>query len=163
MTETAKPLPSEPSKATQYEAVAMAAQRAAGSMADIRAALAVNLDDYGKGAETKGAADGLSQAARDVLAERQRQISAEGWTTGHDDEHATGGLALAAACYAISGRGVNQWPMEAMLYDWWPWDRKWWKPKTRRRDLVKAAALILAEIERIDRVGGDADSTPNAA
>lgn len=33
----------------------------------------------------------------------------------------------------------------------WPWDESWWKPTNRRRDLVKAGALILAEIERLDR------------
>lgn len=33
----------------------------------------------------------------------------------------------------------------------WPWDAAWWKPTDRRRDLVKAAALLIAEIERIDR------------
>lgn len=41
----------------------------------------------------------------------------------------------------------------------WPWHRVWWKPSTRRRNLVKAGALILAEIERLDRAAilkGDA-------
>ena len=33
----------------------------------------------------------------------------------------------------------------------WPWDRQWWKPKSRRRNLVRAAALLIAAIERIDR------------
>lgn len=33
----------------------------------------------------------------------------------------------------------------------WPWGSSWWKPKDPRRDLVRAGALILAEIERIDR------------
>lgn len=33
----------------------------------------------------------------------------------------------------------------------WPWPSKWWKPKSQRRDLVRAGALILAEIERLDR------------
>ena len=33
----------------------------------------------------------------------------------------------------------------------WPWHRQWWKPKNARRDLVRAAALIVAEIERLDR------------
>lgn len=33
----------------------------------------------------------------------------------------------------------------------WPWSRAWWKPASRRRCLIKAGALILAEIERIDR------------
>ncbi|MCM0757438.1 hypothetical protein M7775_02505, partial [Sporomusa sphaeroides DSM 2875] len=36
-----------------------------------------------------------------IAAERQRQISQEGWTPEHDDQHANGELALAAACYAI--------------------------------------------------------------
>ena len=36
----------------------------------------------------------------------------------------------------------------------WPhtWDASWWKPKDRRRDLVRAGALIIAEIERLDRL-----------
>jgi hypothetical protein len=33
----------------------------------------------------------------------------------------------------------------------WPWSREWWQPKDRRRDLVRAGALIVAEIERLDR------------
>lgn len=33
----------------------------------------------------------------------------------------------------------------------WPWDDVWWKPKDPRTNLVKAGALILAEIERMDR------------
>lgn len=42
----------------------------------------------------------LSRAASDVLAERARQIAVEGWTPDHDDAHAKGELAQAAACYA---------------------------------------------------------------
>lgn len=86
-------------------------------------------------------------AGRDVLAERQRQISAEGWTPEHDDKHTDGELAAAAACYAnpiqVRSGGVPSA---------WPWDRKWWKPRDRRSDLVRAGALILAEIERLDRL-----------
>jgi hypothetical protein len=37
----------------------------------------------------------------------------------------------------------------------WPWLSKWWKPKDRRRDLVRAAALVIAEIERLDRASSD--------
>jgi hypothetical protein len=40
--------------------------------------------------------------------------------------------------------------------DGWPWAPELWKPANARRDLVKAGALILAEIERLDRL------TPNA-
>lgn len=87
----------------------------------------------------------LTQAARDVLAERQRQIDVEGWTPEHDDtEHLPDELALAAASYVCADEGDAPPAI-------WPWDWKWWKPKSRRRNLVKAAALILAEIERLDR------------
>ena len=92
----------------------------------------------------------VSAAARDVLAERQRQISVEGWTPEHDDEHSSGELALAAACYAL----VANQPLERkapMCPGSWPWRYEWWKPSDRRRDLIKAGALILAEIERLDR------------
>ncbi len=93
--------------------------------------------------------DGL--AAQDVLLERARQISAEGWLPQHDDTHDRGELADAAACYAIlAGKGAT-----ATEFDqpgWWPWHWTWWKSTTRRRDLVKAGALIIAEIERLDRL-----------
>lgn len=87
-----------------------------------------------------------SPAARDVLAERQRQIQREGWTPEHDDEHCRGELAQAAACYAIGSVGCTSGT--TML---WPWAMNDWKPKGERRDLIRAAALIIAEIERLDR------------
>ncbi|WP_432538938.1 ead/Ea22-like family protein [Klebsiella pneumoniae] len=93
----------------------------------------------------------VTAAAADVLAERKRQVTAEGWTPGHDDEYEHGELANAAGCYALSSE----------LFDCagepprpWPWPDEWWKPTNRRRDLVKAGALILAEIERLDRTAG---------
>ena len=90
----------------------------------------------------------VTDAARDVLAERQRQISAEGWTPDHDDEHDTGSLAAAAGCYAMY---TLAYPAGDPHHNW-PWDKAWWKPSAdRRRNLVKAGALILAEIERLDR------------
>lgn len=85
-------------------------------------------------------------AIDDVIADRERQKSAEGWTPEHDDIHTEGELNHAAACYALNAGSKREEPPRS-----WPWDRKWWKPKDRRRDLVRAAALIIAEIERIDR------------
>lgn len=98
----------------------------------------------------KGISRGPTQAVLDVLAERRRQIEAEGWTPEHDDKHAEG-LAAAAACYAAGSRRLM---IEGDMADIevWPWDESWWKPTSRRRDLVKAGALILAEIERLDRM-----------
>lgn len=99
----------------------------------------------------------LTKAANDVLAERRRQTEAEGFDTAHDDEHSTGELADAAACYALgvySERGDAGVPGDIPPY--WPWDESWWRPKDRRRNLVRAAALLLAEIERLDRAAGRA-------
>lgn len=92
----------------------------------------------------------VTEAARDVLAERQRQVETEGWTPKHDDEHQHGEMAGAAACYAL--RNVQHWGAAQAAASLWPWDEKWWKPSDNRRNLVKAGALIIAEIERIDRL-----------
>jgi len=93
----------------------------------------------------------VTDAERDVIAERQRQISAENWTPEHDDTHSRGGMAVAAACYALSSAG---WSRTA-IWEIWPkaWGVNWFKPTytAPRRDLVKAGALIIAEIERLDR------------
>jgi hypothetical protein len=95
----------------------------------------------------------FSAAARDVLAERQRQVSVEGWATEHD----TGAMAAAAACYCLWACAPSAenafWcaAREEAARTLWPWDEEWWKPSNKRRDLIKAAALILAEIERFDR------------
>lgn len=83
----------------------------------------------------------------EVLAERRRQIEVLGWTPAHDDKHSDHELVWAAICYCHSGHGEGG--REAPGY--WPWSLQSWKPKTRREDLVRAAALIVAEVERLDR------------
>lgn len=92
----------------------------------------------------------MTQAITDISAERDRQINAEGWTPEHDDEHRDKELGFAASCYAdptfADGGDEN-----AFFPTDWPWDGDWWKPKSYRENLVRAGALILAEIERIDR------------
>lgn len=123
------------------------------ALCDLQAAIE-HIDALGRGDLRR-----LSRAAGDVLDERNRQIEAEGWTPQHDDQHAAGELSQAAADYAANasfalshgkhllGSTVTKGAPPLS----WPWARKWWKPKTVRRDLVRAAALILAEIERLDR------------
>ena len=97
----------------------------------------------------------LSKAAQDVLAERQRQIETGGRTPEHDDAYKSCELGRAAACYAHAAT-LTPADREEMISVravplTWPWHENWWKPTNRRRDLVKAGALILAEIERLDR------------
>ncbi|WP_406904800.1 ead/Ea22-like family protein [Klebsiella oxytoca] len=91
----------------------------------------------------------VTAAAADVLAERQRQVTADGWTAERDDGYQNSELADAAACYAIHAHNQGfSTPAH------WPWSQDWWKQTSPRRDLVKAGALILAEIERLDRAAG---------
>lgn len=99
----------------------------------------------GHGISAAHASQSTTRAAIDVLAERQRQSSVEGWTPEHDEMHSHGEIARAAACYAL----YNTLPTPTI----WPWESDRWKPtEDHRRNLVRAGALILAEIERIDRV-----------
>lgn len=95
-----------------------------------------------------------SSGAELIRGERARQRFVEGWTPEHDDRHWRDEMASAAACYAMPDdsrlmRGAFGAPIPAD----WPWDAEWWKPtpNDRIRELVKAGALIAAEIERLQR------------
>lgn len=66
-----------------------------------------------------------------IAAERRRQIAA------------VAGLPGAGSCDDAPGHSPPGWP--------WAW---WWKPSTEIRDLVKAGALIAAEIDRLQRETG---------
>lgn len=94
-----------------------------------------------------------SKGTMDIVAERRRQIIEEGWTAEKDDTYnSCGELARAAACYAMSAchLGAYRWPA-GLIRELWPFADHWWKPKGDREDLVRAGALIIAEIDRLDR------------
>lgn len=115
-------------------------------------------------------------ALADIAAERQRQMDVEGWSAEHDDEYTMGELPRAAGWYALNAiyragpeciGDVSDPECEASklfaprhgcgAYQW-PWPMEWWKPSPNvRRDLVKAGALIAAEIDRLDRAAGRAE------
>lgn len=98
-----------------------------------------------------------SQAVLDVAAERRRQIEVEGWTPEHDDQHGDQSMSIAAACYALADMRAAlsvQTVRVDGLWSWTGWALSWFKPKDRRSNLVRAAALLLAEIERLDRAKG---------
>lgn len=111
--------------------------------------------------QTKYAAEGLKEALAEmpdegcdedfdpkptgldlIAAERRRQIEEEGWSLEHDQGHANGELAEAAACYAsLENRSLHEWPWGSMA--WKP------SPENRIRELAKAGALIAAELDRL--------------
>lgn len=98
-----------------------------------------------------------STAVRDLLAERRRQVREEGHTLERDDQYIEGQLAQASSAYAFwaDPRGARQDDhidyLNSTPTGLWPWAKEYWKPTSPRLMLIKAGALILAEIERLDR------------
>lgn len=92
-----------------------------------------------------------------IAAERMRQRDVLKFTAERDAGYTRDELALAASCYALpEGMRNPMSPQEPPL--WWPWSKDWWKPgpnttKGRIRDLMKAGALIAAEIDRLAALG----------
>ena len=86
-----------------------------------------------------------AKIVEEVFSERKRQVDQEGFTAEKDDNWQQGELASAAAAYALAG------VTKEVANGVWPWVKNWFKDGDNRRNLVKAASLILAEIERIDR------------
>jgi hypothetical protein len=116
----------------------------------------------------------MANGAELIAAERQRQIDKEGWSAKHDDEHDCGEMAMAAACYAAPHRLYEKIGNDAWTFqDPWPWAEEWDKrprdedeylidnaeaPRGERiKQLVKAGALIAAEIDRLQREDSASD------
>lgn len=102
----------------------------------------------------------LASGAELIERERRRQTDAEGYSYRHDDGHAHGELVLAAVQYALpESKRVLIGPSSGLpdAFDNipvdWPWENEAWKPTPddRVRELVKAGALIAAEIDRLTR------------
>lgn len=86
-----------------------------------------------------------------AAAERQRQVDVEGYSLVHDAGHADAELAMAAVAYAENAIDVllDNPAAEDGAAVLWPWHEDYWKPSTDPvRTLVKAAALLIAQIDR---------------
>lgn len=108
------------------------------------------------GLDTSDSPITASPGMRAIVAERRRQIEVEGWTTEHDDEHTAAELALAASSYTLFSAhrrltGLINMDLGVIAHKLWPWDKDWFKPKDTRRDLVRAGALIVAELDKLER------------
>lgn len=110
----------------------------------------------------------MEKIVQQIVDERKRQKEVEGWLPEHDDKHKTGELALAAACYAGNIRltdseegGSSDGDIRHVFVKGkssysksiWPWDSEWDKrdKHSRKKQLVIAGALIVAELERLER------------
>lgn len=93
-----------------------------------------------------------------IAEERIRQIEEEGWTIDHDIQHTHGEIASAAACYAMTENDRKRLAQVTIREEddtvkhypvIWPWEEQWWKPADRKKDLIRAGALIAAELDRL--------------
>lgn len=94
-----------------------------------------------------------------IAEERRWQVEKHGWTAAHDDKHDRGQMLAAAMCYAsvpllrLTFKPNNaESEITEVMATKWPWDEQWWKPsRDPVSNLVKAGALIAAEIDRLTR------------
>jgi hypothetical protein len=95
----------------------------------------------------------------DIVTERQ-DLSTAGLLPSH--ELKPNDLPKAAAALALAG--VPRYAKAGWPELFWPWRRPRFRPASSRENLVRAGALILAEIERLDRQAsldvGNANANP---
>lgn len=89
--------------------------------------------------------------------ERKRQIDDEMYSEDHDTLHQYGELLDAAICYCLTeynDYGLFERPIhvEKLINVIWPWGQEYWKPKDKLRNLIRAGALIAAELDRLNRI-----------
>ena len=95
----------------------------------------------------------LEKILKEIEEERKRQVETEKYSPESDDFWSNGELANAAATYALTP--VMRKSLEAKeVPKTWPFGKEYYKPRKdyRRRELIMAAALLIAEIERLDRI-----------
>lgn len=91
--------------------------------------------------------ENATRAEIDVLAERRKQL--ERYPATHDDEWTGNELAMCASLLAFDQGDPKH---AEFVRDYWPPDFAWGPSRDRRADLVKAAAMLIAEVERLDRI-----------
>jgi hypothetical protein len=108
----------------------------------------------------------MTEGVKLIAAERRRQIEELGFGVGRDNKYKRGQLAGAGTCYAeVAARQIGR-PLRVQtaqagwkpLNQMWLWSLEWWKPSADPLpNLVKAGALIAAEIDRLLREREDGD------
>lgn len=90
-----------------------------------------------------------------IAQERARQVGL-GWSAEHDARHLGGTLIRAAIAYATDA--TRHQALRKNVPMGWPWKVEDWHPGTKVRELVKAGALIAAEIDRLQALGFSEES-----
>lgn len=101
--------------------------------------------------ETESGPIGMDRVLRDIKAKRQRQVVVHGYKRLHDDEHVNGEIAQAAIPYIQAAYANELGLTDEELEVFWPWEGSPDLTQGRRELLINAAALLVADIERLDR------------
>lgn len=98
--------------------------------------------------------EGVVDGAQLIAEERRRQVITEGWTVDHDDAHTNDELVRAAVVYLTFREGRPPWWAADAVPAIWPFEPEAWKASGEAGpNLVKAGALIAAELDRLQRAG----------
>ncbi|MFL4510803.1 hypothetical protein ACJ6WJ_02545 [Stenotrophomonas maltophilia] len=97
----------------------------------------------------------LGTGVKAIAAERERQLQAEGFSRICDQQYREGELARAATAYVqLAAMDLQVGSRKHIASQeppfFWPWAQEWWKPVDARSDLVRAGAMIAAQIDLID-------------
>ena len=89
-----------------------------------------------------------------ILRERRRQVESEGYDSSHDDRHVNGEIARGAATYAMPEEYRDYPDAIIAAPRTWPFSMDSWKPSSndRIKELIKAGAMLAAEIDRLKRL-----------
>lgn len=88
----------------------------------------------------------LFAVLNEITRERGKQVG-KGYDASSDDRYSGYQLIDASIAYSWAALGHAQYGNR-----YWPWDAESFKPEGQRANLIKAAALLVAEIERMDRL-----------
>ena len=102
----------------------------------------------------------MSDVFKEIATERE--LHRAKWSADHDDGYSKGQLAVGAACYAAGSDLRRPRDHRGLTWGWyslqdmemlWPWPGEEGKltKHDRRKQLLIAAAMCIAEIERLDR------------
>ena len=115
----------------------------------IIAGIVVFIYEYRRRKNTDKGQDRIARAIDLVWSERNRQIHEEGFTYENDDQYKNDELAIAASCYLVCPTYAMNNAIGITAPRKWPLHTGFWRPQGGRiRQLVKANALALAELER---------------
>lgn len=117
------------------------------SRVDIQDALHELADSLGDEFDITDRLLAMGRGADEISRERERQLASRMVSNAVDDEWVGGELVQAAVSYA----GADG--HDALRPKTWPLESWRWNPEDRRSNLIRAGALIAAELDRLDRSG----------